>query len=264
MIVSQLAAVKNRVPLLNRVHFGQHIPLSMKWAAKRIMYRGDTRYCNICESSVSHFLTAGYHFPRADGACPVCNSWERHRLSWYFLEHNTTLFSESTHGKDKPVFLHIAPGVHLRQRLSTYKQIRYLTADLQNQDVDLNFDLVHIPLPQESINSIYCSHVLEHIPDDIAVMREMFRVLKPGGWCVIMVPLREGDTIEDSTLTDPKERIRRFGQEDHVRIYGKDIVRRLQSCAFAVKEIVAQDLMSEDQAEHLRIAGERLFLCTKP
>ncbi len=263
MIVSQLAALKNRVPLLRGVHFGQHVPLSVRWAAKRFLYRGDARYCNICNSSVSHFLDAGYRIPRPDGACPVCHSWERHRLSWYFLEHQTTLFSMAKSGQNRPIFLHIAPGPHLRQRLSAVKHLRYLTADLQNQDVDVNFDLTQTPLPQASIDAMYCSHVLEHIPDDIAVMKEMFRVLKPGGWCVIMVPLHEGDTVEDPTLTDPEERIRRFGQEDHVRIYGRDIVRRLQSCDFEVKEIVAQDLMGDSEIERLRIAGERLFWCIK-
>jgi len=84
-----------------------------------------------------------------------------------------------------------------------------------------------------------CNHVMEHVKDDIAAMKEIYRVLKPGGWAIIQVPFFNPQidiTYEDPSVLDPKEREKVFGQDDHVRMYGKDYARRLQSAGFEVKE----------------------------
>ena len=65
--------------------------------------------------------------------------------------------------------------------------------------------------PDESFDVIYCSHVLEHVPDDCKAMRESPRVLKRGGWAILLVPINAGKTYEDASITEPAERLRVFG-----------------------------------------------------
>jgi SAM-dependent methyltransferase len=93
-------------------------------------------------------------------------------------------------------------------------------------------DCERLDLPDASFDVVLCVHVLEHVPDDAAALRELHRILKPGGWGVIQVPILRETTDEDPSLTDPAERLRRFGQEDHVRIYGRDFAGRLEAAGF--------------------------------
>jgi SAM-dependent methyltransferase len=101
--------------------------------------------------------------------------------------------------------LHLAPEWNLRRRLSTLGHLRYVTADLDQPDVDLHLDLTAADLPDASFDGVICSHVLEHIPDDAAAMRELRRITAPGGWCLIMVPLDidRAETYEDPSITTP-------------------------------------------------------------
>src|SRR5262249_12426105 len=80
-------------------------------------------------------------------------------------------------------------------------------------------------------------HVLEHVPDDRRAMREFYRVLKPGGWAILLVPITVERTFEDPAVVDPAERLRLFGQEDHVRRYGPDYGDRLSEAGFAVSGV---------------------------
>jgi hypothetical protein len=83
-------------------------------------------------------------------------------------------------------------------------------------------------------------------------MSEFHRVLRPGGSAFIMVPVTVEETVEDPTLSDPAERERLFGQDDHVRRYGMDIVDRLDAAGFHVNVIRAKDIFSA--AEQVRLA----------
>src|SRR5205085_3135557 len=123
-----------------------------------------------------------------------------------------------------------APEWALRQRLRRLEHLRYVTADLCAPDVDLHVDITALSLEDASFDAVICSHVLEHVPDDEVAMRELRRITAPGGWCLVMVPLdlaRE-HTHEDPSITEPRDRLRVFGQADHVRFYGPDILGRLE------------------------------------
>lgn len=119
--------------------------------------------------------------------------------------------------------LHVAPEPSFGVIFSKSKYIDYLSADLYDKSVMVKMDITDIQYPENYFDIIFCSHVLEHVLDDKKAMREFLRVLKPTGWAVLQVPIMAMKTIEDPSITDPDERLRVFGQHDHVRRYGKII-----------------------------------------
>ena len=132
--------------------------------------------------------------------------------------------------------LHIAPEAQLSRILTHVKNLDYLSADLSSKRAMVKMDITNIQYPDNSFDIIYCSHVLEHVPDDRQAMSEFYRGLKPGGWAILQVPLADRDvTYEDFSITDPVEREKHFGQHDHVRWYGRDFTDRLVQSGFDVK-----------------------------
>ena len=114
--------------------------------------------------------------------------------------------------------------------------LRYITADLSSPEADEHFDITSIPHPDDSFDSIICSHVLEHVADDRTAIQELHRVLAPHGWAIVMVPVDQSRelTYEDPSIVDPADRKREFWQEDHVRLYGRDFPERLRDAGFDV------------------------------
>ena len=117
----------------------------------------------------------------------------------------------------------------------------YRTADLYAEGVDDRVDITDLACyPTGSVDLFLCSHVLEHVVDDRLAMRELRRILKPGGQGILLVPIVLGldEVDEDPAVTDPTERWRRFGQDDHVRLYSRrEFRRRLRETGFAVREL---------------------------
>jgi SAM-dependent methyltransferase len=228
-------------------------------------YRGDAVECPCCESSFSRFLP---HRGRAYAKCPRCGSLERHRVLWLFLEREAELFSRPG------AMLHIAPEYALSRRLRRVERLRYLSGDLDSALADVELDLLDLPFDPESFDWLICNHVLEHVNDDRRALAEIHRVLKPGGWAILMCPVdrRRATTLEDPTVTSPRERHRVFGQADHVRLYGHDYADRLAAAGFTVRaerygescdrrEISRFGLRREpDEA----FGEEEVFLCVKP
>jgi len=143
---------------------------------------------------------------------------DRDRLAYLYLKNQPHLLSRGTK------LLHVAPEYNLRSWLCSKVELDYVSADLSMGNVDLNIDLTQIPFPNSTFGAIICNHVLEHIPNDRAAMAELFRVLKSDGWAMLQVPIsfHLAATDEDFSITDPMDRERAFGQNDHVRIYAMD------------------------------------------
>ena len=226
---------------------------------KRFAYWGNRRYCPVCDRSARIFLGFGV-VARPNARCPFCNSLERHRALWRFLHEKTDLFQHS----DRRM-LHIAPESCFEPRFREQIGAGYLTADLM-EPADVKMDITNIQYPDETFDIVYCSHVLEHVPDDRGAMREMCRVLRRDGWAIMMVPITVDQTIEDPSITDPAERLRLFGQDDHVRRYGPDFVDRLQEAGFTVTTNRPEDFLSQAEIERIaatpEYAGE-IYFCTK-
>jgi hypothetical protein len=224
---------------------------------RRALLGGTHRYCTVCDTSLRRFLPFG---PIEDEWCPVCASMSRHRLLWHALR-RTDLFD----GARRRV-LHLAPEPGLERELRRHDTLAYTTADLSDPHVDDRVDITDMPYGDSEFDMVVCSHVLEHVPDDRAAMREIARVLRPGGTAVVMVPFHDDEvTDEDPDLTDAGEREARFGQHDHVRYYGRDIVGRLEAAGLGVHAVRADDLLSPAQLTREAVsAGETVFMCTSP
>jgi SAM-dependent methyltransferase len=143
--------------------------------------------------------------------------------------------------------------------------VDYLSADLISPHAMVKMDITDIDLPDSSFDIVYCSHILEHVTDDLKAMSEMVRVLKPGGLALIQVPISENGTFEDPSITDPGERERLFWQSVHVRLYGLDIKDRLAVAGFDVEVVFGHQLIEPQSRESMGIdSNEVIFHCRKP
>lgn len=221
----------------------------------RLRHVGWARYCPICRSHLQKFVSYGP--TRLECECPVCGALERHRLVWLFLNAETDLFN----GRSKRI-LHLAPEWSFAEVFLRLRYIDYVSFDIDLPFASVRGDITALPFSNERFDVIYCSHVLEHIPDDRKAMRELFRVLKPEGWFLPDVPLQECSTDEDPSA-GPEERVRRFGQIDHVRFYGHDFKDRLRESGFDVSVHQPAAKMSASKRLFYGIDDTDLHLCRK-
>lgn len=223
-------------------------------------HAGITHYCPVCGSYVKRFKPFGIVSRRHDNAqCPICGAQERHRMVWVFFHEQTNLFDPTAKR-----MLHIAPENFFEKEFAKHKQIDRLTADLLMPNVMVKMDITDIQYPDNSFDVIYCSHVLEHVPEDRIAMSEFFRVLKPGGWAIFMVPIEAEETFEDPSITDPSERERLFYQNDHVRVYGPDFQDRLENTGFKVKKVAGHDFLSPRRIKRLALyERDFIYWCAK-
>ncbi len=227
-----------------------------------LIYLGKGKECPVCGCKRTKFLPYGYVVQRDNALCPNCLSLERHRLMWLYLSIETNLLV------DRPKLLHIAPEVSIMRPLKRrYTRVaqNYITADLESPLADLHFDVQDIPLKDEYAEVIICNHIMEHVEDDIKAMRELHRVMKRGGWGIILSPVEydRPTTYEDDSITDPEERTRIFGQYDHRRIYGRDYAKRLRTAGFEVEEIRYINEFTPEEQERFSLTDEIIYVVKK-
>jgi SAM-dependent methyltransferase len=225
---------------------------------KKSFYQGRNCFCPVCQTSLRQFYPVGTPV-RLNARCPVCESVERHRMIWLYFHHETDLLL-SGHKK----MLHIAPESCFTNHLNKCLYIDYLSADLNNPAM-VKMDITDIQYPDNSFDVIYCSHVLEHVPNDRKAMKELARVLSPNGWAILQVPIDANKTFEDPSIVDPKERERLFGRYDHVRVYGLDYKERLEEAGFSVDVLPYLDKFSTEEKYRygFNIEKDDIYLCRK-
>ena len=208
--------------------------------------------CPICNFS-GHFPAFGLP-PRFNAQCPKCRSLERHRL-FVLCDRELNLFN------DQQSVLHFAPEPSIGGFISD-RVLIYTTADIQSGRTSLKLNIESIDLPGTSFDIVIANHVLEHV-DDKKALSEIFRILRPGGCFISMVPIIEGwdHTYENPAIMTPAERERHFGQQDHVRYYGRDYRDRIKNAGFKLQEFGAS---GEDCVRYGIIRGARVFIATKP
>ena len=222
-----------------------------------LRHRGSEVLCPICGHGFDRFKD---DWNRPDALCWRCGSHERHRAQWLVLTGPRDLLRSSRS------LLHFAPEWTLRHQLQRLPGLRYVTADLYRDDVDLRLDVTALELVDASFEAVLCSHVLEHVDDDAAAMRELARVTAPGGWCLVMVPLDLGrrETYEDPAITTPDARRRAFWQHDHVRLYAADIGDRLSDAGFAVERLQPERELGAETVRRCRInEADEIWLCRR-
>lgn len=223
-------------------------------------YRGNKYFCPICEKGFSRFLR-GPDSTRENSRCPGCGSLERQRLLWLYLVSEIKIKTKNI------TLLNIAPDFALQTKLKALKNIKYTSIDLNSSLAMRKADITNLNFSDNTFNAILCYHVLEHVEDDRKALSEMFRILKPDGWAILQSPvdLSRNMTFEDSTIQSPKERKKAFGQEDHVRIYGKDYSKRLEDAGYIVYEDnFINKFTAKEKEKYLLDSNEVIYFCTKP
>lgn len=188
-------------------------------SANRLRHFGTDRFCPICRSHVRRFLPHGTPV-REEALCPVCRCKEAHRLAYLYLSRRTDILQRPMR------VLHVAPEADLARWFKSLSTVRYISGDYALGVGDLNLDLCCLPFRDNSFDLLYAAHVLNALPNDQMGMREIQRVLKPGGISVLNVPLQPGVVTVEPEGDSRESRLRLCNDPDIYRIYGEDFAER--------------------------------------
>ena len=225
-----------------------------------ILFRGNDFTDPINGKSYRKFLPYGYVKQRDNALSPGTLSLERHRLLWLYLNNETNFFSKTLK------VLHIAPEQCFYNLFKNLKNINYTTFDLNSPLADIKGDICNLPFKENSFDFILCNHVLEHINDDNKAMKELYRVLNKNGTAILQVPINQksSKTFEDSSIVDKKKRIEKFGQYDHIRLYGLDYFKKLESFGFKVDPLkYSKEFTESEIIKYGLIKDEIIPVCKK-
>ncbi|MGE3348941.1 MAG: class I SAM-dependent methyltransferase [Ramlibacter sp.] len=209
---------------------------------------GQRRYCCVCQEYVFKFLPytpkglIPYKPPQfivemdvigseiRSFSCPRCGSHDRERHLLLYL--GATGLAEKIAGLR---VLHLAPEPHVSKFILDKRPSIYVKGDLFPVHHDIQkIDLQAIPFPDRSFELVIANHVLEHVQDDKLALSEIKRVLAPEGYAILQTPYSNTLTglFEDAGIATGPARLQAYGQEDHVRLYGRDIRQRFASAGF--------------------------------
>ncbi len=237
---------RGRVPLITLCQPG------WAYAIKQAKKFSQVRECCFCGFRGEFYP---YGLPlRLSAECPNCHSLERHRLL-YLVNEKYSLIPR------KGRLLHFAPEKVVEEWLRSLCH-EYISCDIKPGVADKVLNIENIEVTSNSFDVVLCSHVLEHV-DDKRAISEIHRILRPGGFAILMVPIIEGmsESYENSEYASDHERMIHFGQEDHVRRYGGDFRQRVKEGNFELKEY---ELDVETCVHNGLALGERVFVAIKP
>lgn len=224
----------------------------------RVRYAGLAQRCNVCDAGLRRFLAHGIP-PEPNFLCPLCRSKPPHRLAAVYFDTHPQLFLRDG------ILLHVAPELGLGRRLAhraIHTGMHYRAGSITGTG-EQYIDLLDLPFADASVALVYCCHVLNSLQDDLAAMREVFRVLRPDGSAILQVPaFHQGATTLETHSRE--ERMAAFGDDGISRCYtNADYESRLQSVGFEVIAFRAGEV-SDQLVAHLQLKREILHICRKP
>lgn len=231
----------------------------------KCMYGGVRFKCIFCGHRFRKLLPDGLQIPvlkerrvigggyRPNATCPYCHSFDRERLIYLYLQRKTNVFFEPLK------MLHVAPELNLQKMLKTRPNLDYVSVDIDPRAAMVQMDITDIQYEDNCFDVIICNHVLEHIPDDRRAMSELYRILRPGGWSVLQVPISLSleETYEDPRVETPAEREGVSGQTG-------DYGQRLESvgCAVEVCSPIKEFSVTEIR-KYTLLQDENVYVCSK-
>lgn len=198
--------------------------------------------CNICRWEGRRFLSDSWH---KHINCPRCGSHLRQRLFFAALQNIEELSLDRVIRRRR--ILHFAPENIVSLKIRD-KATSYTTADFLRNDCDFRLDMSNMPeIKGDSFEVVIAFDVLEHVPDYQKALEEVHRILSSRGFAIFTVPQKDNllATYEDRTMVTPEDRTKHFGQWDHLRIFGEDFPKAVESKGFTVLA-VNESMFSED------------------
>jgi SAM-dependent methyltransferase len=223
-------------------------------AVRDLFTRNGGVECNICGWKGAQFYpNAGSGYFELNTNCPRCLCIHRYRSLAAILDAATDCFSPEN------AVIEVAPVRSFQAYCLWRKQNKnYLSFDLEKFGMEKG-DITAMHYAAESCDYFLCFHVLEHVPDDSAAIREIFRVLRPGGQAVLQVPV---DYSLDETVEYGRPNPLETG---HVRRYSQaGFLGRLTAQGFDVCAPSVGDYFSEDEINHYGFNVEKIYIATKP
>lgn len=188
-------------------------------------------------------LGGGY---RANCICPCCGAGDRERWLYYVIKNKTDISKMS--GR----ILHFAPEKAIVEYIKENPKIDYYTGDIIAGKALHITDITDLQYKDETFDYVICNHVMEHISDEEKAVYEIERVLKQSGKWIFSFPIcTDMKTYEDKSIVLPEERLKAYGQKDHVRLYGYDYVERFKKYGLSLRIFTPQNEMNDLQIEKL-------------
>lgn len=175
--------------------------------------------------------------------CPRCGSSDRERHLLMYMEVTGILEKVSAWR-----VLHFAPERNLSRKLRAINPREYIQCDLFPKDPDtLKVDMEDMPFPDKSFDLVIANHILEHVNDSGRALQEIQRVLGVGGRAILQTPFSPvlHQTWCDPGIDSPDARLQAYGQEDHVRLFGRDVFDRFVSCGLVSHMTGHEDVLPD-------------------
>lgn len=215
--------------------------------------------CLICGWKGIKFKDYKLDFGRIyyNAECPVCLSHPRHRLVYLY-------FKQLVQKKKFHQILHCAPEHCLVKIFQSLQYVHYISIDYNSQRAKQRENLECLSFSSSRFDLIVCLCVLEHVKDDEKALFELYRVLKPGGICILDTPVDHSRkrTLEKPSIASPEDRAKYYWQKDHNRLYGKDFPSRVRKAGFLVRAITPKSL-GTNQYELYGLPTNPLYVATK-